>query len=228
MIFVMIDTVRQFRIRYNESMLDVNQAEFWQALYQNGQTPWDLAGPTPVFARLAQKDQLPPGQMIVLGAGRGYDARLFARYGHTVTAVDFADEAIQAMHALSEPEAPINIVQADFFWLPPDWNGRFDTVLDYTSFCAISPDRRSEYADLVTRLLRANGRYVILAYPIGKRPGGPPYVVQPDAIIELFTKRGFRLQHRESPTDSIPERRPHEELLILQRADAPNSQPESS
>jgi hypothetical protein len=102
--------------------------------------------------------------------------------------------------------------------LPKDWNGCFDYVLDYTSFCAIVPQRRAEYADLVTRLLKLGGQYIILAFPIGQRAGGPPYVVQPQAIIELYAERGFNLQHQEIPAESAPGRAGHEELLILEKS----------
>lgn len=158
---------------------------------------------------------------MVLGAGRGHDARLFARHGFAVTAVDFATAAIDAMQALDDPACPVEIVQSDFFWLPPNWNGRYQYVLDYTAFCAILPERRGEYADLVTRLLKPGGQFITLAFPIGTRTGGPPFTVQPDAIIALFTARGFALHHRESPPDSIPDRKKHEELLILQKNVAP-------
>lgn len=198
-------------------MTDSNSPDFWDIRYQNNQFPWDLGGPTPVFARLAASGQLTPGKMIVLGAGRGHDAHLFARQGFDVTAVDFADAAVAAMQAMADPDHPLEIVQSDFFWLPPAFNGRYQYVLDYTSFCAILPARRSDYADLVTRLLQPSGQYVSLAFPIGTRPGGPPFTVQPEAIIDLFTARGFTLHHRESPPDSVPERRPYEELLILEK-----------
>ncbi|MBX3058873.1 MAG: methyltransferase domain-containing protein [Anaerolineae bacterium] len=195
--------------------MDANTPHFWEKRYQNNQFPWDLGGPTPVFARLAAQGQLLPGAMMVLGAGRGHDARLFARHGFAVTAVDFATTAITAMQTLADPNYPLEIVHSDFFALPVTFNGRYQYVLDYTSFCAIQPHRRGEYADLVARLLQPGGQFVTLAFPIGKRDGGPPFTVQPDAIINLFGTRGFALQHREKPPDSVPERRPYEELLIL-------------
>ena len=117
----------------------------------------------------------------------------------------------------SDPNFPVEIIHADFFALGSEWDNRFDYILDYTSFCAVNPVRRNEYADLVARLLRPGGRYIILAFPIGSRPGGPPYTVQPDAIIELYSKRGFRLQMREDPSDSVPDRRDYEQLLILEK-----------
>lgn len=199
------------------SSKDVDSPHFWDELYESDHFPWDLGGPTPVFVRLAESRLLEPGKMLVLGAGHGHDARLFARHRFVVTAVDFSDSAVATMHQLDDPRFPVEIVQADLFSLPPAWNDRFDYVLDYTSFCAVLPQRRLEYANLVTRLIKTGGKYIILAFPIGTRPGGPPYVVQPDAIVELYAERGFALHQRESPFDSADGRKGHEELLILQR-----------
>ncbi|MBK8904054.1 MAG: methyltransferase domain-containing protein [Anaerolineaceae bacterium] len=198
-------------------LLDTNSPLFWQESYRNGRIPWDLGEPTPTFARLAASGQYPPGEMIVLGAGHGHDARLFARHGFAVTAVDFAPQAVATMHKLNDPAYPVQIVQADIFELDEGWDGRFDYLLEYTCFCAIDPARRGEYAALAARLLKHGGRYIALSFPIGTRPGGPPFVVQPDAVVELLTEHGFTLQHREFPADSVPSRQNIEELIILRK-----------
>ena len=196
---------------------DINSPDYWHDSYLNGRIPWDLGFPTPTFARLAASGQYPPGQMIVPGAGRGYDARLFAQHGFDVLAVDFAPDAVVAMQSLNSTTHPVQILQADIFELPETMNGRFDYLLEYTCFCAIDPARRNEYAALAARLLKPGGLYIGLAFPIGRRPGGPPFVVQPDGMVELLAEHGFSLQHREFPPDSVPSRQKIEELIIMQR-----------
>lgn len=198
-------------------LLDTNSPLFWQESYHNGRIPWDLGEPTPTFARLAASGHYPPGKLIVLGAGYGHDARLFARHGFAVTAVDFAPQAAAAMRQLNPADYPTEILEQDIFALDGEWDGRFDYLLEYTCFCAIDPARRREYAALAARLLKPGGLYIGLAFPIGRRPGGPPFVVQPDAVVELLTEHGFTLQHREFPHDSVPSRQKIEELIILQR-----------
>ncbi len=198
-------------------MNDTNSADFWDQLYRSNRYPWDLGAPTPAFENLLEQGGIETGTMLVLGAGLGHDARLFASYGFKVTAVDFAREAVEAMEELQDPLFPIEVVQADFFTFPPAQNDGFDYILDYTSFCAIMPQRRSEYADMVTRLLKIGGSFIILAFPIGTMSGGPPFVVQPATIIELFTERGFDLTLREVPPHSAVGRAGHEELLIFTR-----------
>lgn len=196
-------------------MADVNAPGFWEEIYQGGRAGWDLGGPTPVFRRLLASQEFKPGRMIVLGAGRGHDAREFARHGFQVTAVDFAADAVQAMQDLSDPNAPIEIVQRDLFQLPVEWTGAFDYFLEYTCFCAIDPKRRAEYADVVSRLLKPSGIYIDLAFPLDSHAGGPPFAVSVPEILRLFAERGFQLLERGRPTNSVPDRQGLEELLIF-------------
>lgn len=195
---------------------NVNSPNKWEADYQRGTDGWDLGGATPIFKRLASSQRFTPGRMIVLGAGRGHDAREFSRHGFHVTAVDFSSYAVEQMHALNDPNAPIEILQHDIFTLPQDLNGSFDYVLEYTCFCAIDPARRLEYADLVKRLLKPNGIYIDLAFPLDHRNGGPPFAVTEAEIFDLFENRGFKLRSREKPEDTIKPRRGAEELFIFQ------------
>ena len=201
-------------------MNDVSSPSFWEENYRSGRTGWDLGVPTPVFERLAESGEFPPGKMLVICAGRGYDARLFARLGFKVTAVDFAEEAIQEMLALNEPETSMEVIQADLFDLPVFMKEEFDYILEYTCFCAIDPQRRAEYIKSVTNLLKLGGIYIALAFPIGGRTGGPPFIVTPDELVDPLNEMGFELVTREIPDDSVPGREGIEELLILKKKSA--------
>jgi len=196
---------------------DVNSPQKWEADYQRGTDGWDLGGPTPVFKRLASSKRFSPGRMIVLGAGRGHDAREFSRHGFTVTAVDFSAYAVEQMRKFADATTPIEILQHDIFTLPDRLNGSFDYLLEYTCFCAIDPKRRAEYADLVTRLLKRDGIYIDLAFPLDGRKGGPHFAVTEAEIFDLFQKRGFKLLSREKPVESVSPRKHAEDLFIFQK-----------
>ena len=207
---------------------DPNTAAFWEVNYREGQRRWELGGATPVFRRLAESGEFAPGRMIVPGAGLGDDARLFARHGFQVTAVDFAPTAARAMRARQAPAAPVVVLQADWFALPAALSGVFDYVLEYLFVGAIDPARREAYADVAARLLRPGGRFVALLWPIGASPGdppsGPPFAVWPDAIIALLAARGLSLLRREWPPDSVPQRRGMEELVVMEVRSKPVGQ----
>jgi SAM-dependent methyltransferase len=198
--------------------LDVNFPEKWQSDYIRKTDGWDLGGPTPALKRLAISRRFRPGRMIVLGAGRGHDAREFARHGFQVTAVDFSSYAVGEMKRLAEAEARIEPLQHDLFTLPHTLDNSFDYVLEYTCFCAIDPKRRYEYADLVIRLLKPGGTYIDLAFPLDGRKGGPPFAVSEVELLRLFQERGIELSWREVPVDSISPRRGAEELFVFRKA----------
>lgn len=223
---------------------NVNSPSKWERDYQRGEAGWDIGTPTPVFQRLLREGalgtgalenapyaedlsrgtlQFPPGRMLVPGAGRGHDAREFARQGFEVVAVDFARDAVDAMRelmddaALSGNATRHEIWQGDLFQLPQEWNGTFDYVLEYTCYCAIDPQRREEYVDMIARMLKRGGKYIALALPLDQRAGGPPFTVNPDELIAQLTQRGLKLLHREFPPDSIKPRKGNEELLVMEK-----------
>ena len=197
--------------------MDVNSPDKWEEDYQRKSDGWDLAGPTPALKRLASSGRFPPGRMLVPCAGRGHDAREFARHGFDVTAVDFSPTAVREMKRLAEPDAPLEALQHDMFMLPHTMDGMFDYVLQYTCFCAIDPKRREDYADLVARLLKPGGIYIDLAFPLDGRAGGPPFAVSAAEITRLFEARGFSLVSREALRDSVTPRRQAEALLVFRR-----------
>lgn len=204
------------KLREMSKPSDVNFPTKWDADYQCRSDGWDLGGPTPVFERLAASGRFKPGRMLVPGAGRGHDAREFARHGFQVTAIDFSAHAVAEMRRLAEPGVPVEIIQSDLFTLPRTLNHTFDYVLEYTCFCAIDPTRRNDYADLMTRLIKPGGIYIDLAFPIDAHKGGPPFAVSIPEILATFEARGFRLLGRETPRNSVPQRRGREELLFFQ------------
>jgi hypothetical protein len=199
------------------AQMNVNLPDKWQADYEHKTDGWDLGGPTPAFKRLADSGRFKPGRMAVPGAGRGHDAREFARHGFQVTAIDFAPLAIQEMKRLNDPSAPIEILHHDIFSLPKKMNRSFDYLLEYTCFCAIDPKRRADYADVVTGLLKPDGIYIDMAFPLDGRAGGPPFSVSEAEVMNLFAERGFTLISREKPEDSISPRKHAEELFIFQK-----------
>ena len=198
--------------------MDVNSADKWEADYLRGSDGWDLGTPTPAFRNLLANRQLSPGKILVVCAGRGHDAREFARHGYQVTAVDFSSFAAREMSRLADPSTPMEILQQNLFTLPHNLDGQFNYVLEYTCYCAIDPKRRTEFVDLVDRLLKPGGIYISLAYPLSNKKGGPPFAVTVSELLNLFQERGFKLIEREQPPDSVPRRRGAEELLMFQKS----------
>ncbi len=210
---------------------DVNHPAKWELDYQRGTAGWDMGTPTPVFQRLLREGasdgalenvpyalRFPPGRMLVPGAGRGHDAREFARRGFEVVAIDFARDAVEDMRALMDDASQHEILHHDLFELPATFDGTFDYVLEYTCFCAIHPTRRVEYADTMARMLKRGGTYIALAFPLSGYVGNPPFAVNAAELIALMEQRGLKLLQREFPHDSIKPRKGREELLVMRKS----------
>ncbi len=186
-------------------------ASRWEARYQTADTPWELHAAAPPFSELLSCAEAPKsGKVIVLGCGRGYDARHWADQGHFVTAVDFAPSAIVAAQAL-DPQQQVQWLVSDIFALTPTYAGQFDYVVEHTCFCALEPSQRTAYARLVADLLVAQGQLVALFWA-HSRSGGPPYGTTLAELNALFSPN-FHTDSVEQPLNSIARRRGEEYLV---------------
>src|SRR3954447_9058867 len=65
----------------------------WDASYVDGRAPWDIDGPQPVIARLADGGAF-AGTVLDAGCGTGENALPLAALGLSVVGVDVAETAI--------------------------------------------------------------------------------------------------------------------------------------
>ena len=194
----------------------VNTSEFWEACYESEMDGWDLGGPTPVFERLAS--ELPKGKICVIGCGRGYDAVTFAKAGFDVTAIDFAETAVMSTRERARnANVELRVLLENIFELPEELYGQYDYIMEYTCFCAISPERRFEYDRVVWQLLKTEGKLLGLFLPLDKdlEEGGPPWGVKISELHRLFGLH-WNLEHEEMPKESI-DRRADREILMVWR-----------
>ncbi len=192
-----------------------SEVAFWSRLYRAGRDGWELGRPAPPLARWFAAHPPTGRRALVAGCGRGHEARLLARAGAQVTAIDFADEALEQARALAAHDGvAIEFRKLDLFRLveePP----RFDLAVEHCCLCAIDPARRGEYALAIAAALVPGGELVGLFFCHGK-PGGPPFSAGRDELCALFAPR-FDLLHDEVPRDSTGLRDGQELLLHLRR-----------
>jgi len=196
----------------------VSTPAFWDELYASSQDGWELGGPAPALvARLDAGLSLPRGARVAVpGAGRGHDARVLARRGYEVVGFDFAEAAVREARRLAAEEgAAVIFEQRDVFTLAADYGGAFDAVWEYTCFCAIDPDRRLEYAQVLHDILRPGGLLLGCFYPLREGTDGPPFPVSRDGIHVALTP-GFDILE-EAPPAASPARRRGLEWLVLAR-----------
>jgi SAM-dependent methyltransferase len=192
-----------------------NHPSYWEEKYEKDQAGWDSGNPNPIFVQLIKKNHfLQPGRILIVGAGKGYDAIEAAKEGFDVTAVDFSVKAISFAEELAnQNNVKINFLAEDIFKLDEKYFNSFDAVYDYVFYCAIDPQRRLEYADVVAKLLNQLGKFVSVLFPVDDRIGGPPFSVNPVEAYENFS-RHLKLEFSSKIVDSIKPRKGREVLQI--------------
>ena len=174
--------------------LNISSPDFWNACYDSDDIGWDLGGPTPIFVDWCNHLKLSK-KICVPGSGNGYDALYFASKSHDVTAIDFAKSPINKLKKESKiHDIKITLMNNDIFSLPKELNNKFDYIVEYTCYCAIDPTMRTQYIDVMYDLLKKGGEFVGVFLPLNKNSseGGPPFGVNLQDTINLFSKR-FRL-----------------------------------
>lgn len=205
-------------------MIDVNNSEFWDQIYQSKSAAWDLKTPTPAFIDLLSCEYFADRRrMLVVGCGYGYDAIEGAKKGFDVTALDFSETAIDFARELTQKEkVNVNFLVEDLFNLSDKYSNAFEIIFDYVTYCAIDPKRRKEYSEKISELLVPDGIFAIILFPIEKRIGGPPFEVDVDEATELFSEK-LELLVSTDKINSIKPRKGRELLQIYRKPDGKKS-----
>jgi SAM-dependent methyltransferase len=166
--------------------------DFWQERYRSGQTGWDRGGANAqLLAWLEAGILRPPARIVVPGCGSGWEVAELARRGFEVTAIDYAEHAVERTRQLLAGEGlSARVLQADVLAWQPD--SPFDAVYEQTCLCALHPDRWIAYADALHRWLAPGGHLFALFMQALKPEAaagfvqGPPYHCDINAMRALF------------------------------------------
>ena len=192
------------------SVLDAN---YWNSRYLNGQAGWDLgeiSTPIKVYIdQLEQKDL----RILIPGAGNAHEAIYLLENGFTnVTVIDFAEEAIQKLSSKLEGINPNNfhLIQDDFFL----HFGEYDLILEQTFFCAIQPERRTDYVNHIHQLLAAKGKIAGLLFNTTFPFEGPPFGGAKEEYEKLFAAK-FEIELMDTAYNSVLKRQDSELFIKL-------------
>ncbi|MEZ4385910.1 MAG: methyltransferase domain-containing protein, partial [Nannocystaceae bacterium] len=93
---------------------DPNDPEFWDSMYRRGFTGWELGRAAPPIARFFAANSPAGKRALVVGCGRGNEARMLAELGAEVVAIDISTTAIAQAEALPSPR-PVDWRVANVF-----------------------------------------------------------------------------------------------------------------
>jgi SAM-dependent methyltransferase len=173
-----------------------SQAAFWEHLYAGDDAGWEIGRAAPPLMDFFEKNPPWGARVLVVGCGRGHEARMLAELGARVTGVDLSKKAIAAARAMGPVDVEYRV--ADLF---EPMTEQFDVVVEHTCFCAIEAGRRDEYVDRMADALVEGGRLVGLFYDHG-RPGGPPYTTDRSELVMRFGRR-FSVEGLETAVGSV-------------------------
>lgn len=126
-----------------------------------GSPPWDIGKPQPAFELAADRIT---GAVLDAGCGTGEHALLLASKGHTVTGIDFADDAIVlARRKAQERGSTATFLVKDALELG-DWDERFDSVIDSGLFHVFSDEDRATYVRGLRHVVKPGGRVFLMCF----------------------------------------------------------------
>lgn len=181
---------------------DAAQADFWDARYREGITPWE-SGAAPAELReaaarwSATRAGMPAAvRVLVPGCGSAHDVALLEGAGLDVLGIDFSSAAVQAALAVTP-----KVAQADFFGFAQA-EGGYDVVYERAFLCALPRRLWPAWGARVAMLVRPGGLlegYFFLA----DTPRGPPFGILREALYALLDP-AFALEADEAPQASLP------------------------
>ena len=188
----------------------------WEAFYQADDTPWDKGRAHPALVEWLSRNRL-TGSILVPGCGPGHDVRaLSVEPGASVIGVDIAPSAKKRAESFP-PVGRESYLTADFLSGPAFEAGVFDAVFEHTCFCAITRDRRPDYARAVSNALKPGGLFLAIFYTNPSHGGNeePPFGCTMEEADILFGQDFLLLSEK----DRIPtfEGREDREVLRVMR-----------
>lgn len=165
----MEDKDRERIVQLQQEFAARGDATGWfEALYKevagdNSRIPWADLEPNPFFVEWLEKNK-PDGRgkkAIVVGCGLGDDAEELAKYGFEVTAFDISPTAIEWAKKLY-PKTKVNYIVADLFYLPKDWPGAFDFVLEIYTIQPLPIELRAQTIEKIAGLVKTGGEILVI------------------------------------------------------------------
>ena len=178
-----------------------NQPSDWfEPLYASSSTngegvPWANMKTHPSFGNWLTHNSLEgDGKLaLVVGCGMGDDAIELESLGFQVTAFDVSETAVK--HCKERfPLSKVDFVQADLLEAQPQWQRRFDFVLEIFTIQALPPKYEKELIHNLSNFVAPNGQILVIAEVSREErsfDNGPPWVLT-SHHIDSFVSCGFR------------------------------------
>ncbi len=171
--------------------------DFWREKFQANDIPWDRGEVHPQLVHWVESGRLTPCEILVPGCGSGHEVAYLAARGFSVTAIDYAPEAVHRTRArLGDAGLNAVVIEADALAWPA--SVRFDAVYEQTCLCALHPDQWVAYAARMQEWVKPGG-LLFAMFMQALRPGasegfveGPPYHCDVHGMRALFPETDWQ------------------------------------
>ena len=155
-------------------------------------------------------------KILIPGAGRGFEVGYAYEIGFkNVYYLDFSNSASQKFKK-QFPNFPKSQIITDNFFNLSNYNNYFDTIIEQTFFCAISPNKRVQYINKNFELLKKNGKIIGLLFNINLNEKSPPFGGTKESY-ELLFKGKFNILKIETCYNSVSPRANNELWVSMEK-----------
>ncbi len=196
----------------------IDTPEYWDERYKTNEDTWTFNNYNPTFVHLLKSGFLNKDQKIlIIGAGKGYDAVEAAKLGFDVTTIDFSTQANEFTRKLAAgADVNIKLINKDIFELN-SLNTKYDLIYEYVTICSIIPERWGELLEKIDYALNAGGYFVTVLFPVNRHYEPPPFTVELKDFYNLAVKC-WKLVYFQRDIPSIKPRKGNELLLIFKKS----------
>jgi 2-polyprenyl-3-methyl-5-hydroxy-6-metoxy-1,4-benzoquinol methylase len=192
----------------------------WEAFYEVtpiATMPWFNPALDDDLKRALDDLGLTSGGALDIGAGPGTQAVHLARRGFDVTATDIAAAAIrQAKQQAGEDGRAITWQQDDI--LDTRLDRQFDLIVDRGCFHVLAPERRPEYVETVSNLLKPGGYFFLKCLSRLQPSEVGPYRFTPEQVRAIFGSRLDVLSISDTIYQGTLDPPPHALFCVMRRA----------
>jgi len=193
------------------AFLDKN---YWTQRYSTGKTGWDIGYASPPLVQYLDQIKNNGIQVLIPGAGSGYEASSAMQSGFTnVHLLDISEEPLKRFASLN-PDFPVEHIHHQNFF---EHNGSYDLILEQTFFCALNPNLREDYLIKMKELLKPGAKLVGVWFDREFDFEGPPFGGKSTEYRKLFEKY-FDIKVLAPCYNSVPERLGSEVFMILENS----------